>query len=79
VIAGVLIIDMTAASIRQCFIDFHNNELARGTILIQRTIVPYWKEALVVTPSPKKWMEMTTESSMMNLSLTRGSHQAQGL
>ncbi len=25
---------------------FHNNELARRTIRIQRTIVPYWKDAV---------------------------------
>jgi hypothetical protein len=29
-----------------CFIDFDNNELAGGTTLIQRTIVPYWKNAV---------------------------------
>ncbi len=33
-----------------CFIDFDNNELARGTTLIQRTIVSCW----FVTPSQKK-------------------------
>jgi hypothetical protein len=31
--------------------------------------------ALFVTPSPKKMMETATNLSMMNLSLTRGSHQ----
>jgi hypothetical protein len=30
-------------------------------------------------PSPKKWMEMVTESLMTNLSSTRGSHQARRL
>jgi hypothetical protein len=32
--------------------------------------------ALFVTPSPNKMMEMVTNLSMMNLSSTRGSHQA---
>jgi hypothetical protein len=35
--------------------------------------------ALFVTPSPKKMMEMVTNLSMMNLSTTRESHQAQQL
>jgi hypothetical protein len=35
--------------------------------------------ASIVTPNPKKRMEMATELSMTNLSLTRGSHQAQRL
>jgi hypothetical protein len=64
---------------------FHNKELAKGTILIQRTIVPYWKDAVGLgsfvchTKSKKKRMETATELSMMNLSLTQGSHQAQRL
>ncbi len=29
-----------------CCIDFHNGELARGTTFIQRTILPYWKDAV---------------------------------
>jgi hypothetical protein len=35
--------------------------------------------ALFVTPSPEKMMETAIDSSMTNLSLTRGSHQAQRL
>ncbi len=30
-------------------------------------------------PSPKKWMETATESSMTNISSTRGSHQVRRL
>jgi hypothetical protein len=42
-----------------CFINIDNDELAGGMIIIWKTIVPYWKdavglEALFVTPSPKK-------------------------
>jgi hypothetical protein len=29
-----------------CFIDFDNNELAGRTTFIQRTIVPYWNDAV---------------------------------
>jgi hypothetical protein len=29
-----------------CFIDLDINELAGGTTLILRTIVPYWKDAI---------------------------------
>jgi hypothetical protein len=35
--------------------------------------------ALFVTPSPKKMMEMATDSLMTNFSSTRGSHQARRL
>jgi hypothetical protein len=28
------------------FIDYHNHELAGGTIFIHGTIVPYWKDAV---------------------------------
>jgi hypothetical protein len=35
--------------------------------------------ASFVTPSPKKKMEMAANSSMMNLSSTRGSHRARQL
>jgi hypothetical protein len=35
--------------------------------------------ALFITPSPKKTIEMVTDLLMTNLSLTRGSHQAQRL
>jgi hypothetical protein len=67
-----------------CFIDFDNNELAGGTTPIQKNIIPYWNSAIglaasFVTPSPKKMMEMATDSSMTYLSSTRGSHQARRL
>ncbi len=45
----------------QCFIDFDNDELAGGTTLIQRTIVPCWKDAIRFgsiichTKSKKQW------------------------
>jgi hypothetical protein len=45
-------------------IDFDNDELTGGTTPIQRTQVK------------KKTMEMVTNLLMINLSLTRGSHQA---
>jgi hypothetical protein len=63
-------------------IDFENDELAGGTTPIQRTIFPYWKDAIglgsiIHYTKSKKKMEMVSNLSMINLSLTRGSHQAQ--
>jgi hypothetical protein len=66
----------------KCFIDLNLNELARGTTVIQRTIVPYWNNAVGLgsiichTKSKKKMMETATDLSMTNLLSTRGSHQA---
>jgi hypothetical protein len=62
-------------------IDFGTNELAGGTTPIQRTIVPYWKDAIglgsiIYHTMSEKMMEMVTNLLMTNLSLTRGSHQA---
>jgi hypothetical protein len=67
-----------------CFIDFDKDELAGGTTLIQRTIVPYWNNAvglgsIVCHTKSKKMMETLTDLSMTNLSLMRGSHQARWL
>jgi hypothetical protein len=67
---------------KQCFIDFDINEPAGGTTLIQRTIVPYWKDAIrfgsiICHNKSKKMMETATDLLMMNLSSARGSHQAQ--
>jgi hypothetical protein len=58
-----------------------NDELAGGTTPIQRTIIPYWKDAIglgsiIHHTKSKKNMEMVTNLLMTNLSLTRGSHQA---
>ncbi len=68
----------------QCFIDLHNHELTGGTTLIQRTIIPWWRDAItfgsiVCHTKSKKMIEMATDSSMTNLSLTRKSHRAQWL
>jgi hypothetical protein len=61
---------------------FDNNGLAGGTAPIQRTIVPYWKDAIGLgrivchTKSKTKMLETVTDLLMTNLSLTTGSHQA---
>jgi hypothetical protein len=67
-----------------CFIDF-DNELARGTTPIQRTIVPYWKDAIGLggvisdTKSKKKAIKVAADSWMKNFLSMRGSHQARWL
>jgi hypothetical protein len=48
VIAGVCILTQLLLPLELCFIDFNNNELARGMTPIQRTIIPYWKDAIVL-------------------------------
>jgi hypothetical protein len=65
--------------LEKCFINFDNHELAGGTTIIQKTIVPYWTDAIrfaawFVTPSPKKMMATATDSLMTNLSSVRESH-----
>jgi hypothetical protein len=66
-----------------CLIDF-DNEHAGGTKPIKRTIVPYWKDAIGLgrvfcDTKSKKAIKGVMDSSMQNLSSTRGSHQAQWL
>jgi hypothetical protein len=72
VIAGVCILTQLQLQSELCFIDF-DDELTKGTTSIQRTIVPYQKDAIGLcsivcdTKTKKKVMKVATDSLMMNL------------
>ncbi len=85
VIAGVCIIDMTAASMRAVFhwfwlqwASWRNDPYTKNHRPLLEECSQAWQHHLSHQVQ-KKMMETATNLLMMNLSLTRGSHQARGM